>query len=263
MVLFILVMLLAGFGTVSVANAVAATPFNWTGLGTDNYLYTDGNWLDEHTPYFPDIGLNDDITGLRLIFGDARRTYVEYYELYASQLEFQGNRQGYYFNGDYDTTHIGSGGIIYNPSGNVRSTISDDIQLHASQIWNIQAGTLSIDGQISDTLGYEGESPIHGSYQIEKTGEGNLELDGNYSYDEWGGGLKLSAGTVTARGTSRYDYGYRGDEYYSYYWGDLSSALGSGPLIFNGGTLHTDQSYDGESGDTDFLRRARPAGRRA
>ena len=142
--LLIITLLLAGFGFASTANATAAAPYTWTGLSPSNSLYHSENWLDEITPYEADVGDEVDFFGLHLIFGDTRRTYIEYYELYASQLEFRGNTQGYYLEGDYDTTHIGSGGIIYNPAGDVRSVINDNIQLHASQIWNIQSGTLSI-----------------------------------------------------------------------------------------------------------------------
>ncbi|MCF7687422.1 MAG: PEP-CTERM sorting domain-containing protein [Cephaloticoccus sp.] len=254
--LLLVALVCSAFVVTAIATEVADVTYTWTGLGTSNYIGSEGNWLDDQPPDLSELPYDEDILGIYVLFGDVRRTYINYYELYAHQLEFRGNTQGYFLNGDYDTTHIGSGGIIYNPVGNVWSVISDDVQLHASQVWNIQAGTLRIEGQISDTIDYNGEDPVYGNFQIEKTGQGNLELDTGYYYygSEWGGGLKLTAGTVTARGAARFDSGYRGDEYYYYYWGDISSALGVGPLIFNGGTLHTDQSYYGEYSNTDFLR---------
>lgn len=212
-----LLLLVALVSSVHATPAQTVTTYTWTGLGEDNNLYTSGNWENETPP--PDSVWNrgDNITDLVLNFGNSRRTYIEYYDLYASQIIFDGINQPYNLRALYGTTlHIGSGGFIYNPSQPFWSRIEDSIALHASQVWNIAGGTLEIKGSISDYLGNDS----HGNYEVEKTGTGTLWLDGS-SYSSWQGGLKLSDGTVAI-----------GSSYSNYL-----SVLGSGPLTFNGGRL--------------------------
>lgn len=207
---------LVGFLSSDLAHATGGTIYYWTGL-SDNYLYSTGNWENDTPP--PDSSWNreDDITGIILHFGNSRRTYIEYYNIYASQLVFDGFDQPYNLKADYGTTlHLGSGGILYNPTQDFWSRIEDNIALHGSQVWAINNGTLEIKGSINDYLGNES----YGDYQIEKTGAGTLWLDGT-SYSDWNGGLKLSGGKVVVGS------GYSNEV----------TALGDGPLTFNGGSL--------------------------
>ncbi|MEZ5414924.1 MAG: PEP-CTERM sorting domain-containing protein [Opitutaceae bacterium] len=198
--------------------AQTLTTYTWTGLGQDNDLYSSSNWQDELTPPADYIAPENDITDLVLMFGDSRRTYAEYYSLYASQLQFVGHRRGYYFNSVGTTTHLGSGGILYAPAENVGSIIYDSVQLHASQVWQINSGWLTIYGPIRDLLS---DNETHGNYSLEKTGQGTLQLFGVYS-GGWAGGLTLSEGWVSVSGDLS---------------GTLEGALGSGTLTFNGGSL--------------------------
>lgn len=206
-----------------------STTYTWTGLTSDNEnpnsLYNSGNWLNENTPPDDEWYNDEDIFGIHLLFGDSRRTFIEYYELYANQIEFRDISRPYYLQGIYDTTHIGSGGIIYDPGQNFWSTISDTVQLHASQTWAINAGTLSISGNISDSISYDPE--IYGDYSIEKTGAGTLQLSGSYS-GAWAGGLTISEGLVIASTDLN---------------NTLEGALGFGTLTFNGGALEIWPSY--------------------
>lgn len=211
------------------AVVIPTITYTWTGSGQNDNLFDTGNWQDELAPPSESWDRNVDIEGIHLLFGDSRRSYTNFDELYANQLEFRSINQSYYLDGNYETTHIGSGGILYNPTGDVNSSISGPIQLHASQVWNISAGTLRINGSISDYDGVDASL----NYQIEKTGDGTLELEGGYG-DSWGGGLKLTGGVVVFKSMM----------------GSASGSLGSGTLTFNGGTLKAETSdYDSYSTD--------------
>lgn len=188
--------------------------YTWTGLGQypdTSYSY---NWLNGSVP------LND-LANTQIVFGDSRRTEVHYYDLYANKITVSGNTRPYELVGDYDTTHLGSGGIVYSPSGSVTSTLYGRVMLEANQTWNIQSGTFVIDNVIKENTG---------PFTITKTGAGTLELDDYYSI--WTGGLNLNAGTVAIH--ALYD--------------STSEVFGTGTLTFNGGTLMTLRDpYDSSS----------------
>jgi hypothetical protein len=200
------------------------TTYTWTGTGSDSDLYTIENWLDE-VP-LPNAAWNRDadITGIILRFGNSRRTYVEYDDIYANQVIFENFTQPYHLNSvGGGTLHVGSGGIDYNPTQDLWTRIEDNVALHASQTWHIANGTLQLDGSINDLIASEPQ--IEGDYQVEKTGAGTLQLSGGY-YSDWAGGLKLTQGTVVI-GASEDSH---------------ATMLGTGPLTFNGGKLGVQKS---------------------
>lgn len=193
--------------------------YTWTGRADGMNFTSPGNWLGGVVPA-------EDLVNTRIVFANARPMHVDYNEIWANQLRFEG-RFDIDLHGGWDTTHLGAGGIFYNPNAPVKSYLIDAVQLHASQTWNIATGTLAVDGPISD---FDGMG--YGGFGITKSGLGTLEInyDGNSS---WSGGLTLSQGRVAVR-----PYG----DYYSAYY---TSALGFGTLTFNGGTLVAkDEGYD-------------------
>lgn len=215
------VILTFGLGSSTPVLAGTTLPYVWTGLGNNNYLYDTGNWANDLPPPSTIVDLNSDILGVYLVFGDSRRTYTYYDELYASQITFSGITHPYYLEGEARTTHIGSGGIIYAPEEPFWSTITGPIQLHASQTWNIASGTLNISGAISDST--DSLTPTYGNYEITKTGAGTLRLNPTSSFS-WAGGLRLSEGLVVVSPA----YGYTNV---------TLTSLGMGTLTFDGGAL--------------------------
>ena len=199
------------------------TVYTWTGLSFDPGFSSSANWAGNVAPV-------QSLTNTHLVFGNAGQTYVDYNNYpgnpKAYKLEISGNSQPYYFQGPEGTMHLGAGGIEYNPTQSVRSTIRDIVVLHDNQTWNIANGTLLIDGGISD---YDYDNDIDGNYTITKTGAGNLYLHSNDSLD-WSGGLTLSAGQVSVRANMDPDIE---DVYHPV----PVSALGTGTLTFSGGTL--------------------------
>jgi len=221
-----------GITTTVQAVDVAPITYTWTGEGTSDSLYTSENWADESAPPSSSWNSNQDIVGIFLLFGNSRRSYITYSDLYATKIEFQSNDHSYFFDNQLSTnTHIGSGGIIYNPNGSINSHLHGPVRLHASQVWNIAAGRFTIKGSITD---YGVESSY--DYQIEKTGAGTLVVESDSGHFSWGGGLKLTEGVVVFRSTSS---------------SAVSSPFGTGTLTFNGGTLKAemnDSSSSTESG---------------
>lgn len=199
-----------------------AQTYVWTGLGnSENYYdgYYDGdNWQGGVAPLpFESNAGNDTI-----IFGNARNTFVDYFEIIAHQLQFTGHTRPYRleaFGGA--TIYLGAGGIVYSPNGDVRSKIDDSIVLTADQTWNITGGGLSIQGAI-----YEDET----SRTLTKTGAGTLVLEPGYYEDSTlTGGFVIKDGRVVVQ--SKVDY--------YYYTVDPVSSLGTGTLTFDasgGGT---------------------------
>ncbi|HND60006.1 MAG TPA: PEP-CTERM sorting domain-containing protein [Opitutaceae bacterium] len=185
--------------------------YTWIGFGQypdTSYSY---NWQNGTLP------LND-VVNTQLVFGDARNTVVHYYDLYANKITVSGNTRSYDLVGDYDTTHLGDGGIVYAPSGAVTSTLHGRVMLEANQTWNIQGGTFAIADEIKENTG---------PFTITKTGAGTLDLQNPYSI--WTGGINLNAGTVAIH--ALYD--------------ETSTVFGTGTVTFNGGTLMTlHDSYD-------------------
>lgn len=196
--------------------------YTWTGAAGYSYWTEPANWLGNSVPVA-------DVANTRILFGNTRGAHIDYSEIYVNQLSFQGITQPFELHGGWDTTHIGSGGIIYNPAQPVRSFIMDAVQLEASQTWDIKSGQFIVEGPISDYT--EGSN----DYSITKTGAGTLVLENNSSYS-WSGGLILSQGQVVinpAYDTANYNN------------------LGTGTLTFNGGTLVA--SEDSHYGDPVYI----------
>lgn len=181
------------------------TVYTWLGITDDIYLTHDENWVGGVIP-------PDDILNTQLLFGNRTQTHVRYYQVYVNKITFSGNTLSYFIEGDYDTTHIGSGGIVYAPSGNITSALGGRIQLEANQTWDIQSGGLDILSSITNNPG---------SFSITKNGAGTLSLHDNYS--DFSGGFTLNAGRVEVFG---YDDG-------------SVSPFGTGTLTLNGGSLAT------------------------
>lgn len=214
----------------ALSSAVAQTTYVWTGMGYDNWADDPGNWENDTPPPFETIPDNTDITDAILRFGDNRRTYVQFGELYAHRLEIVGHTRPYNFAGFAETLHLGSGGILYDPATpKVWSLLETPVQLHADQTWDIRSGTLEVRGWLNDAYYDEGtQSDIYSGHTLTKTGEGNLAL--MYMFNNWSGGVNLNAGRLTIPGPS-------------------IGSLGLGPLVFNGGTLAVEEYYDFEVED--------------
>ncbi|AOS44814.1 PEP-CTERM motif protein [Lacunisphaera limnophila] len=195
--------------------------YTWIGRNDDYYydFLSPNNWANGAVPPV------EDVVNSRLVFGPSSSgAFIGYYELYANQLKIEGITRSLELHGSYDTTHLGSGGIVYAPTGNVPSYLMDAVQLHASQTWNIQGGTFVVEGTISDWR-FNGENYSNGAYALTKTGAGTLVLDTSYS--NWTGGLTLNQGRLVVTGYAAY-----------------AGGLGEGPLTLNGGTLvGTDPYY--------------------
>jgi hypothetical protein len=205
---------------ISCGVGLKAQTFIWTGLGSTSYYdgYYDGdNWQDRIAPAdFEDNTGNDTI-----VFGNVRNTLVRYSEIKAHQLQFTGHTRPYQleaFGGA--TIYLGSGGIVYSPSGNVRTLIDDSISLTASQTWNITGGALTVKGAIWEN---------GGSRTLTKTGAGTLVLEPGY-YDEssFSGGLDILDGRVVVQPNYTVYY-------YPYYFTEDApiTAFGSGTVTFN------------------------------
>jgi autotransporter-associated beta strand protein len=200
------------------------TVYTWTGAsGDDEDLYDPNNWLNATPPPLPDSG---DLPGIaaalantELLFGpSAGGYYTYYYELYANRLTFAGIDRSYYIYGDWDTTFLGTGGIVYQPDGDITSFLQGRVELAANQTWNIADGKFVVLDPIQDDLL---------GYNITKTGAGTLELRSPYS-DDWAGGMILVQGKVVIGPNE----------------GDITDSLGLGPLTFSGGTLVTQPNFE-------------------
>lgn len=199
--------------------------YTWTGGGSNSeYLFDADNWLDGTPPPEPidGPGIADALASTELLFGPlALTTYTEYYHLYANRLNFDGITRSFYIRGDYDTTHLGSGGIVYNPAGNITSFLEGRVQLEANQTWNIAGGTLVLYDAIKD---------FGAGYDLTKTGAGTLRLVETYD-NNWTGGMTLAGGKVII--SPSYDY-----------YDNLVHSLGEGTLTFSGGTLVTQPNFE-------------------
>jgi len=206
--------------------------YTWTGSGVgSNDLFDEDNWQNGTPPPYvssgDSVGIADALAHTELLFGPSvQSTYAEYYELYANRINFSGINQSYELYGDYDTTHLGDGGIVYNPSGNITSHLRGRVQLETDQTWNIAGGKLVIEDAIKD--GGSG-------YNITKTGAGSLHLAQAYD-DMWSGGVTLAAGMVIINS-------------YDDYYDPINHALGDGALTFSGGTLVTQPNFEYSSYD--------------
>jgi autotransporter-associated beta strand protein len=207
------------FGAAAIAGAQTVV-YTWTGGGTGSgYLFDPDNWLDGTSPpsLYDAPGIEDALAHAELLFGPhAKTAYAEFGDLYANRLSFSGITRGFHLRGDYDTTHLGGGGIVYDPAGDITSHLEGRIRLEVSQTWNITGGTLVLHDAIQD--GGAG-------YNLIKAGAGTLQLvetDDN----NWSGGMTLAEGRVIINPS------------YNYY-DDVVHSLGTGTLTFAGGTLVT------------------------
>jgi len=190
----------------------------WSGTAEGEYWDTAGNWIGGVVP-------PDDLVNARVLLGASSAPEIEFYEFFLNQLRIEGLKRSLELYGAYDTANLGSGGLIYAPALPVVTLLSDAVRLRANQTWDIQSGTFAVYGPVSDYY-FDGENWTQGAYSLTKTGSGTLVLESTYS-SSWTGGLTLSAGRVELFGLS------------DYYQTPLSEALGTGPLVFNGGTLVT------------------------
>lgn len=185
----------------------------WTGLGDYSDNDVSDNWLGNVLP------LNDGTE--EFIFGPAARQDPTFYNnINARKVSLVGHNHSYFLDENYGSLTIGSGGLVYAPASPVYSQIGAySVIVPVNQTWDIQSGTLAV------------QEAIEGVGQITKTGNGTLIVRNTYN-ETWTGGLVLSAGTVGIGPGA-------------------SIALGTGTLVFNGGTLAAAGrfSYYGDSSE--------------
>ncbi|MBS0662352.1 MAG: PEP-CTERM sorting domain-containing protein [Verrucomicrobia bacterium] len=209
--------LVAALFAFALAGKAQTVVYTWTGLGQYADWTYSYNWQGGLVPA-------SDLVNTQVVFGDTLHTAVYYYDAYVNKLTISGNTRAWNVVGDSSTTHIGNGGIVYNPSGSVTSTLFGRVMLEANQTWNIQGGTFVVNDSILENVG---------PFTITKTGAGTLELVDS-SNSTWTGGINLNAGTLTIRAL----------------YGSNSAVLGTGALTFNGGTLKTVQNPNDSSADS-------------
>lgn len=202
----VLFVFLAGIAAVS-----AQVSVTWTGLGYYDGTDEAANWQGNVLP------LNDGSE--EFIFGDSARHEVtfntetgDYTGINARKLSITGITRPYHLDDDYGDLTIGADGLVYAPATPIYSVIGAyTVYVNQNQTWNIQSGGLAFEYYLS------------GVGQITKTGEGMLLFEESYN-DEWTGGLVLSAGRVAVGPGA-------------------STSLGTGTLVFNGGTLMAWDKY--------------------
>jgi autotransporter-associated beta strand protein len=219
---------LAVLGSATLGLRAQVVTYVWSGTSDGFSWDASGNWVGGVVP-------PDDLVNARVILGASAAPEIQFFEFFLNQLRIEGLKRSLELWGAYETANLGSGGLIYAPAQPVLSVLSDAVKLRANQTWDIQSGTFIVAGSLSDFF-FNGETSTQGMFSLTKTGTGTLVLESPYS-GSWTGGLILSAGRVEL-------YNHRD------FWGTaLSQALGTGPLVFNGGTLvaryHPD-SYYGE-----------------
>lgn len=197
----------------SITAACAQISVTWTGLG-----YYDGtdlatNWQGGELP------LNNGTE--EFIFGDSVRHEVTFYtDVNARKLSITGITRPYHLDDDYGDLTIGADGLVYAPAVPLFSVIGAyTVYVNQNQTWNIQSGGLAFEYYIS------------GTGQITKTGEGMLIFEESYN-DGWTGGLVLSAGRVVIGSGA-------------------STSLGTGTLVFDGGTLVASNKVGYYGGDNE------------
>lgn len=183
----------------SIAALSAQVSVTWTGLGYYDGTDVAANWQGNVLP------LNDGTE--EFIFGDSARHEVTFYtDVNARKLSITGITRPYHLDDDYGDLTIGAGGLVYAPAVPLYSVIGAyTVYVNQNQIWNIQSGGLAF------------EYYIYGSGQITKTGAGMLIFEETYNQN-WTGGLVLKEGQVGIGPGA-------------------STSLGTGPLVFDGGTL--------------------------
>lgn len=185
--------------------ACAQVTVTWTGLGYDDGTNLAENWLGNTLP--------DNDGTEEFIFGDSARHMVIFYtDINARKVSITGITRPYQLDDDYGDLTIGTGGLVYAPAAPIYSRIGAyEVIVDEDQTWNIQSGGLGI------------EYYVAGAGTITKTGNGLLAFENSSNYD-WSGGLVLQAGRVGIGA-------------------DSSSPLGSGALVFAGGTLSASNRY--------------------
>lgn len=197
----------------SIAAVSAQVSVTWTGLGYYDGTDVAENWQGNVLP------VNDGSE--EFIFGNSARHEVTFYtDVNARKLSITGITRPYHLDDDYGDLTIGADGLVYAPAAPIYSVIGAyTVYVNQNQTWNIQSGGLAFEYYIS------------GTGQITKTGEGMLIFEETYNED-WTGGLVLSAGRVLIGSGA-------------------STSLGTGTLVFNGGTLVASDkvSYYGGDGE--------------
>lgn len=183
----------------SIAAVSAQVSVTWTGLGYYDGTDVAENWQGNVLP------INDGSE--EFIFGDSARHEVTFYtDVNARKLSITGITRPYHLDDDYGDLTIGADGLVYAPAAPIYSVIGAyTVYVNQNQTWNIQSGGLAFEYYIS------------GTGQITKTGEGMLIFEESYN-EGWSGGMVLSAGRVVIGPGA-------------------STSLGTGTLVFNGGTL--------------------------
>lgn len=162
------------------ASYAAAASFTWNGSGGDGAITNPANWSGGIAP--PSDG-----TAV-LIFGDAGAGTVQMPPaLNVSQIRFENSSSAHYtFSTSGSSVLSLQNGVVSSAQGGSSLfTSSVSINLARAQTFELNAGSLEIDGSIS------------GSGSLTKTGLGNLKLLG---LNTWFGGMTQSAGTITLGG---------------------------------------------------------------
>ncbi len=187
----------------------------WDGGGGDNSWSTALNWSGDVVPV-------NDGTATVMFAGSTRLTPSVDMPWSIAGLAFNSGAGSFVISGSSITT--GSGGIVQ--SSTAAQTLNNSFILAAAQTWRASAGNLTFAGPV-DNAGFQLNidaaisrsialnALVSGSGGLQKIGAGTLTISGNNSYT---GGTTLSAGTLVA---------------------NHDSALGSGALALNGGTLST------------------------
>lgn len=185
-----------------------AQSVTWTGLGHDDYNDTPENWLGNVLP--KNNGTEE------FIFGPAVRSHLLFrVDINARKVSIVGNSRPYQLDEDLGIMTIGADGLVYAPALPVLSRLGAyPTIVPVDQTWDIQSGELEV------------EYNLEGAGRINKTGAGTLVI-GESQNHSWSGGLQLTQGTAVIR-----------SDYYANL-GSYYSPLGTGTLIFNGGTLAT------------------------
>lgn len=212
--LALLAFLMAGVGH--------AQTVTWTGLSTeDDGNDLPANWLGNTLP------LNNGTE--EFIFGPAARSSVTFYDdVNARKISIIGITRPFQLDDDYGELTIGADGLVYAPATPLTSYLGAyPTVVPVNQAWSIQSGRLVV------------QYNIEGTGQITKTGAGTLAFE-DTSSGSWTGGLTLSAGQMVVPAV--YSLGPQ-----------ISNALGTGALTFNGGTLVASLGYNTTNIDAQAL----------
>jgi autotransporter-associated beta strand protein len=215
------------------SSSLLAAPFTWNGGGANNNFSTGGNWTG---------GAPGNSTTTTLTFaGTTRLTPNDDQSNFTYGSITFSNTAGLFVIGGNAFTLNGVSAAITNNSANTE-TINNNITLGQAQTWTSTSGPLAFGGVINTgtfLLSLTGANNQTLSNSIGGTGGltvntsgGTTLLSGNNSYS---GNTTLTAGTLSISGTNTTS----GNTTLTA--GTLninsSTALGSGPLFINGGTI--------------------------